>query len=60
MIDHVEAHLRRERTETMSEQVRYRHLVCEAAGLVLKNVIEFKNHVETVHGISLREQRYIW
>ena len=59
MMDHVKAHLCRERAETRSEQVRCRHPVYEAAGLVLKHVNHFKNHVETVHGVTLREQRYV-
>jgi hypothetical protein len=55
MIDHVEGHLRREKAETGSETVRCRHPVCVAAGLVLKHVNHFKNHVERVHGVTLRE-----
>jgi hypothetical protein len=58
-MDHVEAHLRREQAEMGFETVRCRHPVCEATGLVLKHVNHFKNHVERVHGVALREQRYV-
>jgi len=51
MMDHVESHLRRE----LGETVACRHPVCEAAGLVLENVKLFKLHVQTVHGIKLRD-----
>lgn len=59
IMDHVEAHLRREQAETGSEKVRCRHPLCEAAGLVLKHVSHFKNHVQSVHGVMLREERYV-
>jgi hypothetical protein len=59
MMDHVEAHLRREQAETGSKKVKCRHPVCEVAGLILKHVMDFKNHVESVHGVRLREQRYV-
>ena len=35
------------------------HLVCKAKGLLLDNIILFKNHVEMVHGIRLREEKDI-
>jgi hypothetical protein len=50
MMDHVESHLRKEPAETIA----CRHPVCMAEGLVLDNVMHFKNHVQRVHGISLR------
>jgi hypothetical protein len=59
MMDHIEARLRREQAETGSEKVSCRHLVCKAEGLVLKHVNHFKNHVERVHGITLRDPRYV-
>lgn len=59
MMDHVEAHLRREQAETRSERVRCRHPGCEGEGLVLKNVSDFKNHVESVHGVRLRDPKYL-
>jgi hypothetical protein len=59
IMDHVEAHLRRERAETRSEHVRCRHPVCEAAGLVLEGVHEFKNHIQEVHGVTLRKPWYV-
>lgn len=50
MWDHVEdVHLRR-----AHEVPTCGHPVCKAKGLVLKNVMHFKNHVATVHGINLR------
>ena len=55
MMDHVESHLRRE----LGETVACRHPVCEAAGLVPENVKLFKLHVQTVHGIKLRDPRYV-
>jgi hypothetical protein len=50
MMDHVESHLHKERVETIA----CRHPVCKAEGLVLDNLMHFKNHVQRVHGISLR------
>ena len=55
MMDHVESHLRRE----PGDPVACRHLACEAAGLALKTVNQFKRHVKVVHGITLREPRYV-
>jgi hypothetical protein len=55
MMDHVESHLRRELAET----VAFRHPVCKAAGLVLNSDMQFKNHVQVVPGITLREPRYV-
>ena len=55
MMDHVESHLRLE----PAERVACRHPVCKAAGLVLNSVSEFKNHVQSVHGIALREPRFV-
>jgi hypothetical protein len=52
MRDHVERfHLRGFVSE---ESVSCRHPVCKSRGLVLKDLQDFKNHVQTVHGISLR------
>ena len=52
MRDHVERiHLRGFVPE---EAVSCRHPVCKSQGLVLKDLQDFKNHVQTVHGISLR------
>jgi len=55
MMDHVERHLALELAET----VACRHPVCKAAGLVRDSVNEFKIHVQKVHGITLREPRYV-
>lgn len=55
MMDHVESHLRRE----LGPTVACRHPVCEAARLVLETVNQFKYHVQVVHGITLRDPRYV-
>jgi hypothetical protein len=52
MMDHVEnLHLSKLPAD---QRIICYHSVCKAKGLVLKSVIHFKNHVVTVHGISLR------
>jgi hypothetical protein len=52
MMDHVEnLHLSKLLADQM---IICHHPVCKAKGLVLKSVMHFKNHVATVHGISLR------
>jgi hypothetical protein len=52
MRDHVERiHLKGVNPE---ETITCRHPVCKSQGLILKHLQHFKNHVETVHGISLR------
>jgi len=56
MMDHVESHLRKEPAEIIA----CRHPVCMAEGLVLNNVMHFKNHVQLVHGITLRKPKYIF
>jgi hypothetical protein len=35
------------------------HLVCKAEGLLLNNIILFKNHVEMVHEIRLRDEKEV-
>jgi hypothetical protein len=59
IMDHVEAHLHRERAETRSKHVRCRHPVYKGTGLVLEGIHEFKNHVREVHGINLRNPWYV-
>lgn len=52
MMNHVErTHLR---GVSPDQNISCRHPVCKSGGLVLKNLMHFKNHVQTVHGISLR------
>jgi len=52
MIDHVErAHLQK---IPPGQQIHCDHLVCKSEGLVLNNIMHFKNHVARVHRISLR------
>jgi hypothetical protein len=54
MMDHVESHLNKESAGI----VACCHPVCKAEGLVLNNILHFKNHVQLVHGIRLREPKY--
>jgi hypothetical protein len=35
------------------------HPVCKSEGVVLNDINHFKNHVARVHGITLREPRYV-
>ena len=52
MMDHVEnLHLRE---ISVNERIICHHPVCKAEGLILNNVMHFKNHVATVHKINLR------
>jgi len=51
MINYVESYLYRELRPT----VAYRHLIYEAAGLVLKTVNEFKYYMKVIYGITLRD-----
>jgi hypothetical protein len=53
MMDHVERiHLKGVSAE---QTISCRHPVCQSNGLVLSNLMHFKNHVQSIHGISLRE-----
>jgi hypothetical protein len=57
MMDHVERiHLKGKDPEARME---YCHPTCKSQGLVLKHLNYFKNHVQTVHGITLREPRFV-
>jgi hypothetical protein len=52
LMDHVEsAHLRK---IPEHQAISCRHPVCVSSGLVLNNLMHFKNHVQRIHGISLR------
>ena len=52
MTRHVErAHLR---GLPLNERIDCRHPICKSSGLVLSSIMQFKRHVATVHGISLR------
>ena len=55
MMEHVERHLCKEPGPT----VACRHPVCKDAGLVLSSVNHFKYHVHAVHGITLRDPRFV-
>lgn len=57
MMDHVEnVHLKYVNT---SESIICHHPVCMSQGLDFNHVNIFKNHVAKIHGITLREPRYI-
>jgi hypothetical protein len=57
MMDHVEnVHLK---YQAANEKIICHHPVCKSEGLVLDYVNHFKNHVASVHGIMLREPRYM-
>jgi len=52
MWDHVERiHLKMINPE---ETINCHYPVCQSQGLILKHLLHFKHHVETVHRISLR------
>lgn len=52
MARHVErAHLR---DLPVNQRIDCRHPMCKASGLVLDSIMHFKNHVATVHGVTLR------
>jgi hypothetical protein len=52
MMDHVEnLHLSKQPAD---QRIICSHPVCKACGLVLNNLMHFKNHVARVHKISLR------
>jgi hypothetical protein len=54
MMDHVENHLKKRLQKyPSSSKIGCDHPVCKARGLVLKDVMHFKNHVATVHHINL-------
>jgi hypothetical protein len=53
MIDHVKRHLEK---RTLGKYECY-HLVYKAEGLLLNNIILFKNHVEMVHEIRQRDEK---
>jgi hypothetical protein len=52
MMNHVKnLHLR---NVSANQTIDCRHPVCKSSGLVLNNLMHFKNHVQRVHGIRLR------
>ncbi|PQE19655.1 hypothetical protein CJF31_00010054 [Rutstroemia sp. NJR-2017a BVV2] len=51
MMNHVDSHLKE---VPKSQRISCTHPVCQSEGLVLQHLQHFKNHVQTVHGISLR------
>jgi hypothetical protein len=55
MKDYVKRHLEK---RTLGKYECY-HLVCKAKGLLLNNIILFKNHVEMVYRIRLRDKKEI-
>jgi hypothetical protein len=55
IMDHVDRHLQKK----VAGAFECCHLVCRAEEVLLNNVVHFKNHVEMVHGIRLRDLKYI-
>jgi hypothetical protein len=53
MKDYIKRHLEK---KTLGKYKCY-HLVYKAKGLLLNNIILFKNHVEMVHRIRLRDEK---
>ncbi|APA11274.1 hypothetical protein sscle_07g060440 [Sclerotinia sclerotiorum 1980 UF-70] len=51
MMNHVDSHLKE---VPKFQRISCTHPVCQSEGLILKHLQHFKNHVQTVHGISLR------
>ncbi|PQE27496.1 hypothetical protein CJF31_00009119 [Rutstroemia sp. NJR-2017a BVV2] len=51
MMNYVDSHLKE---VPISQRISYTYPVCQSEGLVLKYLQHFKNHMQTVHGISLR------
>jgi len=57
MMDHVERiHLK---GRDPHAKIECYHPVCKSQGLVLEHVEHFKGHVQTVHGVKLREPRFV-
>ena len=57
MMDHVErTHLKGKDPEA---RIECYHPTCKSQGLVLEHLQHFKNHVQTVHGVTLREPRFV-
>jgi len=56
MMDHVEDHLSR---VTPGQEIPCGHKACQSKGLDFRSISEFKNHVKTVHKVSLRQPPYI-
>lgn len=58
MMDHVEqVHLKGKDPEASIECC---HPTCKSQGLVLEHLQHFKSHVQTVHGTTLREPRFVY
>lgn len=51
MMNHVNNHLK---NVSLNQRLSCRHPVCQFEGLILDNLQHFKNHVATVHRITLR------
>ena len=57
IIDHVEwIHFKGKDPEA---KIEYYHPIYKSQGLVLEHVQHFKSHIQTVHGITLREPRFV-
>ncbi|KAH9204360.1 hypothetical protein DL95DRAFT_319608, partial [Leptodontidium sp. 2 PMI_412] len=57
MMDHVE----RDHFQGKDPQAKIEccHLTCKSQGLILEHLEHFKGHVQIVHGIKLREPRFV-
>jgi hypothetical protein len=57
MMDHVERiHLK---GKDPNARIECCHPTCKSQGLVLQHLDDFKGHVQTVHGITLREPKFV-
>jgi hypothetical protein len=54
-MDHVKRHLKKK----VVGSFKCYHLVYNTRGLLLNNIIHFKNYIEMVHSIRLRDLKYI-
>jgi len=53
-VSHMRDHVEKLHLHVLPAQWICHYPVCKAKGLVLNHIQHFKNHIETVHGISLR------
>jgi hypothetical protein len=53
-MDYVKRHLKK-----IVRMFKCYYLVCKVKGLLLNNVMHFKNHVKIVHNIKLKDLKYI-
>jgi hypothetical protein len=57
MIDYVKRiHLKGKDPEA---KIEYYYPTCKSQGLVLEHLQYFKNHIETIYGVTLRKPRFV-